>query len=144
MRMRRGQRGFYTPDRLIVLGIFGIVLAIAVPAYRDYGTRDEVRAFLGEAKHVFDAIEAFRNDKGVMPTNNQLLGYPDNLRTEVLSAIEVGDSGTVTVTFAEAIQGRSGLTLQLQPVHGESGVVWRCVGGTLKQSRRPRECVHSE
>ena len=122
----------------------GIVLVIAVPAYRDYAARGAVLTFLSEAKHVFDAVEAFRNDKSAMPTSNQMLGFPEDLKTANLSAIEVGDAGTVTVTFAQTIRGSSGSTLLLEPIVGGAGVGWRSVGGTLKENLRPREWRHSD
>ncbi len=93
MKNQKRQAGFTLIELMIVIAIIGILMAYAIPAYRDYS----VRSKRGECNAMVDGIKTpmaeYYYNKGV---------FPNGLADMSLGAM-VGSNITVTVGNADGV-----------------------------------------
>ena len=88
MPTRAKDRGFTLIEVLVVTGVIGILLGIAVPAYNEYREKGKIAEARYDLKRIETAIVTLATDTGEWP-NHQTIGYkceaPVNCNTNELS-----------------------------------------------------------
>jgi len=130
---RSTQYGFTMIELLQVVGIVGILAAVAIPVYQDYTTRSKVAEGLELAMAVEKSISGFRDRWGILPRDNAAAGLPDPaaMRGTWVSSIEIKD-GVIAIRFvpslARDLNERSALVLRpaSNPAWPTGALVWVC------------------
>ena len=97
MPMREKDRGFTLIEILVVIGVVGILLGIAIPAYNGYIEKGQIAEALQVLKDIERAIIALGTDTGEWPGHNDI-GEQDGNEIWDLNAATAGlveqDTGT--------------------------------------------------
>ncbi|RBM32163.1 pilin [Vibrio tarriae] len=64
------QQGFTLIELMIVVGIIGVLAAIAIPAYQNYIKKSEAAAGLATARSLITNVDMYIQEKGTFPTND--------------------------------------------------------------------------
>ena len=125
---------------MIVIAIVAILVALAVPAYRDYTIRAKVAECVNGAAVPKLNISEYRETIGIMPATGELAGTasPAGQSEYCLSfTLLLDDSGIFTIETNEAAIDGSLTAGDINPrmvpnVNGSGGVDWDCQkGGTV-------------
>jgi type IV pilus assembly protein PilA len=109
--------GFSIVEMVFVLGVLGILLAMAIPAMQGMALRRQVVDSLALAKIAEAGVQARWSASNKMPTNNADAGIPlpEKIISNTVSRIDVSD-GAVTLTFGNnAGKALHGKKLTLRP-----------------------------
>ncbi len=144
--MNKYHRGFTLIELMIVIAIIAILMAYAIPAYRDY----TVRAKAGEALSLSAALksfisEAWVNTGDVTTLNSGTNGVPvaNVITGENVSQVAV-NAGIITVSYVNDAT-LAGNTMTLTPLvpgaGGNSGnsLMWDCTS-SLNNRYLPIQC----
>ncbi|MEW5903530.1 MAG: prepilin-type N-terminal cleavage/methylation domain-containing protein [Pseudomonadota bacterium] len=103
--MRRVQQGVTLIELMIVVAILGVIMAIALPSYRDYTARSNGAAALESLIGLrFKVSMGFDENGALTCTDDQGMAIPNCTGAGILSAV----SGGITVTLkptAPAVAG---------------------------------------
>ncbi|HHF2912498.1 TPA: prepilin-type N-terminal cleavage/methylation domain-containing protein [Vibrio diabolicus] len=94
---QKKQQGFTLIELMIVVGIIGILSALAIPAYQSYVLKTEANTAVSVPRALTTNIDMYIQEKGVFPPNS-----------------DIGDVGGATDMSALG-------TLKLTPGTGEAG-----------------------
>ncbi|HEY7642519.1 MAG TPA: pilin [Steroidobacteraceae bacterium] len=113
-----------------VIGVtwFGILAAIAIPAYQDYTIRAQVAEVLNQSTPIKASVAQSYGASGSWPADLSSAGLEEADYTgRFVSGIEVSD-GTILIRFGNAANPRiAGHTLSLHPTAAEDGSIeWSC------------------
>lgn len=140
--MKRVQQGFTLIELMIVVAIIGILAAIAIPAYQDYTKRAHVGEGLQLAAGSKTAIAEYYASNGVWPDNNASAGIASaaDIKGNAVTAVTVGTSGVVTVTYNQKVASNAELTIT--PTAASGSITWTCAAsGTAMNSKwLPSNC----
>jgi type IV pilus assembly protein PilA len=99
------QRWFTLIELMIVVGIVGILAAVAIPSYREYVIRSRITEGLSLASSAKTAVSEFTQTTGALPTatdiTNNRLGTAPTATTNV-SSLVIGASGLITINYTVA------------------------------------------
>ena len=132
------QQGFTLIELMIVIAIIGILMAYAIPAYRDY----TVKTKRGECNAILDGLKTpiveYMYDNGTWPSSFADLDKNAFIATDAISGIvwthTTGTApavGTLTIECtmtAAAGAGEVEWTPSYAP--GDVNVIWACVDNT--------------
>ena len=142
--MRNIQRGFTLIELMIVIGIIGVLAALAIPAYMDY----TIRAQVGEGVYLISsakvAVAEYYQDTGAFPTDNATAGLEAaaNITGKYVAQVAVAAGGLIEVTYGNdvnAMINNSVLTFSATDTSGS--MTWACTGDAALLDRwLPQSC----
>jgi len=140
--------GFTLAELMVVVGIIGILAAVALPAYQDYTIRSRLAEGLALTEPARLAVKEYYDRWGVLPADNARAGLPQagDIRGRYVQSISVAN-GVITVEFNRDLIPGSGKStkaaanaIYLRPgINREAPtgpLAWRCgSGGDAKASK---------
>lgn len=117
---------------LLVVPFFGILAAIAIPAYQDYTVRAKVADVVNAAMPLRQQVETAHAEKRSWTTG------PAAIQSRHAKSAEVTPSGAVVVTLADelATNGR----IRFVPTESGGSLRWRCSARGLMPRHLPPAC----
>lgn len=144
--MKQHEKGFTLIELMIVIAIISILMAYAIPAYRDY----TVRAKAGEALSLSAEIKKYISEKwvvngnlAVLTSGSEGIPNPTEITGEFVSQIAV-NAGVITVSLTNDTT-LNGNTVILTPHppgsagNAGSSLLWSC-SSTLANKYLPKTC----
>ena len=135
---RNVQQGFTLIELMIVIAIVAILVALAVPAYKDYTVRAKVGECINGAAVGKLQVSEYYMTVGTWPANANEAGIGgtagDAGDTQYCEPLVYGSNGSFTVPVNETEVGISSGTIEpimVPTVNSQtiSGVDWRCTRG---------------
>lgn len=140
--MKKNQ-GFTLIELMIVIAIIAILMAYALPAYRDYTVRAKVGEGLQLASAAKQAVSETMMDSGTFPGTNTAAGLADagDISGANVSQVAVGANGVITITYSGQ-PPLNGATVTLTPATTQGSVIWTCRRGNANLTNKylPSEC----
>jgi type IV pilus assembly protein PilA len=120
------QRGFTLIEIMIVVGIVGILSALAFPAYQNYMIRAQVTEGLSLADGWKAAIGEYYASYGAWPSQGDLSGTTQSVGKYV-SSITV-NSGMIQITYggSQANQNLTGVLTLVPYTSNNDDILWQC------------------
>ena len=162
--MRSSQRGFGLGlggglfDTIVVpLIVIGVLVWIAIPAYRDYRTLARVNEGIGLAAPAKAAVEKAFAAKGPADMSQRATtGWTVPAPAEHLQSVAIAGDGKITLRFNESVAPQGENEIQIVPVSGGKALdlssaasagrkfEWQCGGPagrtTVLEKYRPKDC----
>ncbi|MBA2657946.1 MAG: pilin [Tatlockia sp.] len=132
------QKGLTLIELMIVIAVLGILLTLAVPAYRDHAVRARVSEGLSLAETAKLAVAETTMVNQTLPTSSAETGYQSPAATANVKSIKIGSGGVITIIYTE-LAGNGSLTI-VPTLQAGGELTWGCKGGTLAQQYRPSTC----
>jgi uncharacterized membrane protein YhaH (DUF805 family) len=128
---------------IVPLGLVfvGILAAVAIPAYQDYGNRAKVSEVIILGSTWRMAVAEHHQNHGKLPSSAADLGRDAPQGATKYGTATLGAGGVVTLTLSPLMGSLAEKTIVLRPdVVGTSIAKWDCTGGTLQPKYRPASC----
>jgi type IV pilus assembly protein PilA len=131
---KKKMHGFTLIELMIVIAILGILIAIALPAYRDYSIRTRNAECLNVIASAKVAVTETFHDNGVLAANAAEAGYAPVATDECAAATIVNGVISVVTTTDGPV------TFRLEPTRiNQNALDWDC-NGIGNPAHMPAEC----
>lgn len=147
-----GVAGFVLVELMLVVGIIGILAAVALPSYGDYTTRARVAEALDLGQAAQQPVAEYYARWGLMPANNAQAGLPEarRLQGSFVEGIEVLPGGVLMISLnARTMAGKPStdkaaplhlvLRPAIRPADALSPLAWACQFGEGPQGMQVAE-----
>lgn len=111
---RKHEAGFTLIEVMVVVGIIGILIAVALPRYQAYTKQARVSEGLNLSSAAKSVIATNANT-GVSPLNT---GVAAISATSSVQSVAVSDNGVITITYTTVVAPAGSNTLKLIPYTG--------------------------
>ncbi|MFG0612552.1 pilin [Delftia tsuruhatensis] len=136
-------KGFTLIELMIVLAIFGVLAAIALPNYQNYASRARVTEALNLMAGAKISVTEYRLSRNSWPSNNTDVGLaqPTSIKGSSVQSVQVNGSVITAIMRSLAVPG--GGVVVLKGSNTGDSMTWRCnpsVGTTIQTIFLPSEC----
>ncbi len=122
------QKGFTLIELMIVVGIIGVLSAIAVPAYQSYLLKTEANTAVSIPRTLLTNIDLFIQEKGVFPSDSDF--------KEIGGATDMSALGELKLNKTEKTQGTLIFTIKSESALKDKAV-------TFTRSENGWKCTHT-
>jgi TM2 domain-containing membrane protein YozV/Tfp pilus assembly protein PilE len=123
--------------------VIGILAAVALPAYQDYTYRAKISSAMPLVIETREKVSAFIKKTKSYPTDNILVGLPENISSDVVESIKLQDGARLEVAYHfPGLKERN--TIVWVPAEKNGDIIWTCKEGTMPDKNRPTECRGGE
>lgn len=150
----KAQKGFTLIELMIVVAIIGILAAVALPAYQDYTVRAKVSEGMIAASALKIGVTDAFADKGIDGVKAyaaEIKADQDNLKTKLISAVDVSDAGVISITMGGIPQLSTNNVLAFVPQinskaiandNATGSITWDCTSATTTIDKKflPANC----
>lgn len=145
MRSIPRAKGFSLIEVMIVVGILGILAAIALPAYQDYTVRSKVSEGVLFASAAKIAVVESYTHVGEFPSSNEAAGLSDaeDITSQYVDRLEIRDEGRIWVTFNDAVPQLNQRSVVLAAEPQGSALSWCCYSPDIDARYMPASCRDS-
>lgn len=141
--MTKPQKGVTLIELMIVVAIIGLLSALAIPVYTDYGIRAQISAGLQLAGSAKVAVTAYYQNQSQFPTDNAEAGLepPARITGRYVDSVFV-NGAVVSIQCGNAANTQiNGQTITLTAVDNLGSVSWICAtGGIIRLNHLPAVC----
>jgi TM2 domain-containing membrane protein YozV/Tfp pilus assembly major pilin PilA len=123
---------------VVFIAITGILAAVALPAYQDYTNRSKIQSAMPLVTDARKKVEIFIKKNHSYPSENILVGLPDEISSAVVESITLQDKAKLEVAYRLALKGKS--TIVWAPSEANGEIVWTCTEGAMPDRYRPADC----
>ena len=123
---------------IVMIPVFAILAAIALPAYQDYTKRAQVSEAIGSASAIkSEVVEAYENDKPLSSIDT------DAFKNKYIDDVKIQDNGTIIITVNEKIDPQQ-RSFGFVPSIKNNEIHWKCVSNGLPERLLPTECRQAQ
>jgi len=125
--MKRNQQGFTLIELMIVIAIIAILMAYAIPAYRDYTVRAKAGECMSISAAAKQSVSEYYTNEGSYPTTNPEAGIAtatDITGENVLSVTVT--AGQIECAFNAEDATLSGSSILFIASSTPGSIEWRC------------------
>jgi Zn-dependent protease with chaperone function/type II secretory pathway pseudopilin PulG len=119
---------------LLYVYVIGVLAAIAIPAYQDYGVRATLTEAMGNSQHARDALGSYYLGSKQIPASLPSIGIDEKGPRGLTMSLNPKD-------MVLTVNSMHGSLIFTPSMSGDGRIVWTCSGGPeVKPGQVPRSC----